>query len=119
MGIDELTDFMMAKSELPKSFSREEISALAGQLQIEEHPAGETLMREGTPACSLMLLISGEVRRMLGDVAPFGALIGLANPERPSTSLFPVKWSTDPSRSIGMSIGWMRWLPYVLPALKK
>ena len=68
MGTDELTDFMMAKSVLPKSFSREEISALAGLLQIEEYPAGEILIREGTPACSLMLLISGEVRRMLGDV---------------------------------------------------
>ena len=68
MGTDELTDFMMATSVLPKSFSREEISALAGLLQIEEYPAGEILIQEGTPACSLMLLISGEVRRMLGDV---------------------------------------------------
>ena len=37
MGIDELTDFMMAKSEPQpaRNFS-------SGQLQIEEHPAGET-----------------------------------------------------------------------------
>ena len=68
MGSDELTDFLMANSVLPQNFAREEIAALAAQLNVEEYPAGETLMREGTPACSLMLLISGEVRRMLGDV---------------------------------------------------
>ncbi|WP_071991421.1 methylglyoxal synthase [Synechococcus sp. CC9616] len=68
MGTDELTEFLMANSVLPENFSKEEIAAFAEQLNVEEYPAGETLMREGTPACSLMLLISGEVRRMLGDV---------------------------------------------------
>ena len=68
MGTDELTDFLMANSVLPGNFAREEIAVLAAQLNVEEYPAGETLIKEGTPACSLMLLISGEVRRMLGDV---------------------------------------------------
>lgn len=68
MGTEDLTNFLIASSELPKTFSEDEIAALAAQLHVEEHPAGELLMKESTPACSLMLLLSGEVRRMLADV---------------------------------------------------
>ena len=46
MGTEELTNFLIASSELPKTFSKDEIAALAAQLHVEEHPAGELLIKE-------------------------------------------------------------------------
>ena len=57
-----LTQFLSTKSRLAKHFSRDEITELSEQLIFENYEEGSILMKEGEPACSLMLLISGEIR---------------------------------------------------------
>ena len=57
-----LTQFLSTTSKLAEHFSPSEIAGLSEQLSFESYEAGTVLMKEGEPACSLLLLISGEIR---------------------------------------------------------
>ena len=57
-----LTQFLSTNSKLSEHFSRQEILGLAEQLSFESYEPGTVLMKEGEPACSLLLLISGDIR---------------------------------------------------------
>ena len=57
-----LTQFLSTTSKLAEHFSPSEIAGLSEQLSFESYEAGTVLMKEGEPACSLLLLISGDIR---------------------------------------------------------
>jgi methylglyoxal synthase len=57
-----LTQFLSTTSKLTEHFSPSEIAGLSEQLSFESYEAGTVLMKEGEPACSLLLLISGDIR---------------------------------------------------------
>ena len=63
-----LTEFLLTKSMLATHFSSAEISGLSEQLSFENHEAGKQLMKEGEPTCSLLLLITGEIRLTHEDI---------------------------------------------------
>ena len=62
METAELASILISDSKLGTHFSSEVITSLAENLALEEYPKDTALMKEGEPACSLLIVISGEVR---------------------------------------------------------
>ena len=58
----QLIEFLSTKSDLNKVLNDDEIITLVPHLGIETIPADTVLRQEGEPDCSLLIVVSGEVR---------------------------------------------------------
>ena len=63
----QLIEFLSTSSDLRHVLNDDEIISLVQHLGIETISAGTTLRDEGAPECSLLIIVSGEVRLSLTD----------------------------------------------------
>lgn len=68
MNTIDLSKFIISNSALGEAFTQDEIASLSEHLRLEEYPQDTSLMKEGEPACSLLIVISGEVRLCHEDI---------------------------------------------------
>ena len=63
----QLIEFLSTSSDLRDVLSDEEIIALVPFLDVETISAGSVIRSEGAPECSLLIVVSGEIRLSHND----------------------------------------------------